>query len=359
MILKVALGIVLGYVLIQILPFLLVFLLKLDFAEIFMAIGLAILLLGLGILFYVLCYLIFVPFIPIGLIAIEFYILFFSPISLFDKTIGTLTLGGFLLIFWFWANEVKPIEISGGSDWFNNWERQKILLTKNIAKYSSFVFIVIVIIGFLFSWFNWIQQRKIEFIRKANAESWDGNYNAAFKSWQDAARLDYVTAWATQLGPENIIQVSGGSYYDNRNIKDLSTYIMNNLAEAHYAGHGTPKNIKEAIRLWKQAAELGDAGAMCHLAHMYNNGRGVPKDFKKALKFWEKAAELGNYRSLEILEAIYANEFTKDELETIRQKCSEAGCNVAFNVAFERWKNRSKNRIVKKVDVEAYLRSLN
>lgn len=240
----------------------------------------------------------FVPLIPIGLIAIEFYILFFSPISLFDKTIGTLTLGGFLLIFWFWANEVKPIEISVGSDWFNNWERQKILLTKNIAKYSSFVFIVVVIIGFLFSWFNWIQQRKIEFIRKANAEAWDGNYNAAFKSWQDAASLDY----------------------DNR---DTKAYIMNNLAEAHYAGHGTPKNIKEAIRLWKQAAELGDTGAMCHLAHMYNNGRGVPKDFKKALKFWKKAAELGNYRSLEILEAIYANEFTKDELETIRQKCSE------------------------------------
>jgi hypothetical protein len=396
MILKVALGIVLGYVLIQILPFLLVFLLKLDFAEIFMAIGLAILLLGLGILFFVFLYLVWVPLVPIGLVALEFYILFFSTMSLFDKTIWTLALGSFLLIFWFWINkkfndqinqnvlkeienlkqqdsdeiddssypdflreEVKPIEISGGSDWFNNWERQKILLTKNIARYSSFVFIVVVIIGFLFSWFNWIQQRKIEFIRKANAESWDGNYNAAFKSWQDAARLDYVTAWATQLGPENIIQVSGGRYYDNRDIKDLSTYIMNNLAEAHYAGLGTPKNIKEAIRLWKQAAELGDAGAMCHLAHMYNNGRGVPKDFKKALKFWKKAAELGNYRSLEILEASYANEFTKDELETIRQKCSEAGCNVAFNVAFERWKNRSKNRIVKKVDVEAYLRSLN
>ena len=302
MILKVALGIVLAYVFIKfIIPLLLILLVmlpKVNFAEIFMAIGLAILLLGLGILFYVLCYLIFVPLIPIGLIAIEFYILFFSPISLFDKTIGTLTLGGFLLIFWFWANEVKPIEISVGSDWFNNWERQKILLTKNIAKYSSFVFIVVVIIGFLFSWFNWIQQRKIEFIRKANAEAWDGNYNAAFKSWQDAASLDY----------------------DNR---DTKAYIMNNLAEAHYAGHGTPKNIKEAIRLWKQAAELGDTGAMCHLAHMYNNGRGVPKDFKKALKFWKKAAELGNYRSLEILEAIYANEFTKDELETIRQKCSE------------------------------------
>jgi TPR repeat protein len=45
-----------------------------------------------------------------------------------------------------------------------------------------------------------------------------------------------------------------------------------------------------AVKYWTKAAELGDAGAHCHLGVMYWKGEGVEKDDEKKVYHLEKAA---------------------------------------------------------------------
>ena len=49
-----------------------------------------------------------------------------------------------------------------------------------------------------------------------------------------------------------------------------------------------------ALRLWRLAAEQGDADSQSNLGRMYANGLGVPKDDKLAVKWYRLAADQGN-----------------------------------------------------------------
>lgn len=54
-------------------------------------------------------------------------------------------------------------------------------------------------------------------------------------------------------------------------------------------GGGTP----EALRWFRQAAELGHAGAQAKVGTAYATGTGLPEDPKEALRWWRKAAGQG------------------------------------------------------------------
>ena len=47
-------------------------------------------------------------------------------------------------------------------------------------------------------------------------------------------------------------------------------------------------------KLYRKAAEQGDAAAQNNLGFMYINGEGVPQDYQEALKWYSLAAEQGH-----------------------------------------------------------------
>ncbi|EJK43971.1 hypothetical protein THAOC_37538 [Thalassiosira oceanica] len=62
-------------------------------------------------------------------------------------------------------------------------------------------------------------------------------------------------------------------------------------------GHWTQKDLKKAVELWKEAAELGSIDALYHLGAAHDLGEGVQQDEAKAAEFWSKAAMQGHITS--------------------------------------------------------------
>lgn len=65
--------------------------------------------------------------------------------------------------------------------------------------------------------------------------------------------------------------------------------------------------VDDATRLYKAAAELGDADGHAGLAAAYQSGRGIAKDEKQAGLHFSKAAELGHAASMAVLARAYRN----------------------------------------------------
>jgi TPR repeat protein len=66
---------------------------------------------------------------------------------------------------------------------------------------------------------------------------------------------------------------------------------MTELATAYYVGIGVPKNLQEAIKLWRKAADAGSGKALSMLGTLSYQGSGMPKDVPEAIRLWHKAAE--------------------------------------------------------------------
>mmetsp|Transcript_14258 Transcript_14258/g.32304 ORF Transcript_14258/g.32304 Transcript_14258/m.32304 type:complete len:311 (+) Transcript_14258:101-1033(+) len=68
----------------------------------------------------------------------------------------------------------------------------------------------------------------------------------------------------------------------------------NHLGEKYCHGLlGMQKDLKKAVQLYTEAAELGSVQALFHLGFAYYTGEGVQKDVAKAAEFYEKAAMQG------------------------------------------------------------------
>jgi TPR repeat protein len=63
--------------------------------------------------------------------------------------------------------------------------------------------------------------------------------------------------------------------------------------------------VEEAARLYRQAADGGDADGAAGLAGLYVSGRGVAKDEKLALQHFSKAAALGHEAAAEAVAQAY------------------------------------------------------
>ena len=67
------------------------------------------------------------------------------------------------------------------------------------------------------------------------------------------------------------------------------------LGKQYYLGDlGLQKDMRRAVELWTEAAELGSIEALFHLGAAYHHGEGVVKDMAKAINFYEKAAMQGH-----------------------------------------------------------------
>ena len=85
-----------------------------------------------------------------------------------------------------------------------------------------------------------------------------------------------------------------------------------NLGWAHANGRGVAQNDVEAVRWFRLAAEQDHVLAQYNLAWMYENGRGVAKDLDEAIRWYRKAAENGDEKAQNALARIRASIFRHD-----------------------------------------------
>ncbi|EJK62639.1 hypothetical protein THAOC_16738 [Thalassiosira oceanica] len=72
---------------------------------------------------------------------------------------------------------------------------------------------------------------------------------------------------------------------------------INHLGEIFNVGLGLQKDVRKAIKLWVEAAELGSVRALFNLGRAYDRGEGVQQDKAKGAEFYKKAAMQGHVES--------------------------------------------------------------
>ena len=79
------------------------------------------------------------------------------------------------------------------------------------------------------------------------------------------------------------------------------------LGYCYEFGKGVTKDLTEAVKWYRKAAEQGEVTAQCNLGYCYENGIGVPKNYSEAVKWYRKAAEQGYARAQCNLGLCYEN----------------------------------------------------
>ena len=76
-------------------------------------------------------------------------------------------------------------------------------------------------------------------------------------------------------------------------VEQGDAFVQSMLGAAYKSGNnmvGVPKDLAEALRLFRLAAEQGHWVAQQDLGSMYENGQGVPKDYVLAYMWYNLAA---------------------------------------------------------------------
>ena len=106
---------------------------------------------------------------------------------------------------------------------------------------------------------------------------------------------------------------------------------------AYYAGgtNGVAKDVEEAVKWLRKAADLGSSDAASELGEKYDKGNGVTKDEVEAVKWFRKAADLGSSYAMFDLGVKYdkGDGVTKDEVEAVKwfRKAADLGLSGADN----------------------------
>ena len=136
-----------------------------------------------------------------------------------------------------------------------------------------------------------------------------------------------------------------GKYcYDNKKYGE-AVKLFRELAELGYAdaqnvlgfcydmGNGVSRDYKEAVKLYRKSAEQGNASAQNNLGYCYSKGNGVPQDYKKAVEWYRKSARQGNASAQNNLGNCYykGNGVPQDYKEAViwYQKSAEQGFSSA------------------------------
>ncbi len=69
------------------------------------------------------------------------------------------------------------------------------------------------------------------------------------------------------------------------------------LGDCYYGGREVSKDLVQAVRWYRKAAEQGNAQAQLSLGLCYHNGEGVARDMSQAVEWYRKAAESGNVQA--------------------------------------------------------------
>jgi len=90
-------------------------------------------------------------------------------------------------------------------------------------------------------------------------------------------------------------------------------------------GMGIEEDIKEAVRLWRVAADLGNPIAQYNLGLRYYQGKGAPKDFITACRLYESAAKQGHKPAALAVSKMYKEGIGVIKDETKAKKYAEIG----------------------------------
>ena len=102
--------------------------------------------------------------------------------------------------------------------------------------------------------------------------------SADFKAGGDAYKKgDYETAF------KEFLPLAKGK--DHR--------AMYALGSMYAAGHGVPRDLKEALKWFRKAASHGRPDAQYKIGVMYDRGLGLKQDYRKALSWYGKSAKNG------------------------------------------------------------------
>ena len=84
-----------------------------------------------------------------------------------------------------------------------------------------------------------------------------------------------------------------------------SSLAQYRLGTRYFLGEGVNKSNEEAFKWWKRAAEQGNPDAQNNIGRMYAEGTGVKKDKQKALEWWQKATDNGSGHAKHNIEMFY------------------------------------------------------
>lgn len=76
-------------------------------------------------------------------------------------------------------------------------------------------------------------------------------------------------------------------------------------ARRYYNGKGVEKNLQEAARLYRLAAEQGNPVGQASLGYLYYDGEGVERNFQEAARWFRLAAMQGNAKAQATLSGLY------------------------------------------------------
>ncbi len=75
--------------------------------------------------------------------------------------------------------------------------------------------------------------------------------------------------------------------------KDKDHRAMYALGSMYAAGHGVPRDLKEALKWFRKAASYGCPDAQYKIGLMYDRGLGLRQDYRKAFSWYGKSAKNG------------------------------------------------------------------
>ena len=100
---------------------------------------------------------------------------------------------------------------------------------------------------------------------------------------------------------------------------------QHNLGIMYLNGYGTEKNIPEAFRWFRKAAENGLPVAQVNLGEMYLKGYGTERNYNEAFKWFRKAAEKGLPEAQYNLSGMYLNGYgTEKNIHEAFKWCQKA-----------------------------------
>ena len=133
-----------------------------------------------------------------------------------------------------------------------------------------------------------------------NREFFDVPLKDAILALQEASQIFGVSAAPTNL---NTIDIVNSTDYEN---KPAWEAVFDLAEDAYYGTNTTLINYKEALRFYKQAADLGARNAYARIAEMYRDGEGVKEKIDLAIEYYQRGVKAGDIMCLPRLAGIYS-----------------------------------------------------
>ena len=184
---------------------------------------------------------------------------------------------------------------------------------------------------------------------KKERERLEAELNRMRESKDNNAQEEKDVASVTEKEIEEWFQ-KGVEYYERNNYAEAfklwkkaaeqgNARAQFNLGYCYENGMGVEQNYAEAVKWYRKATEQGQANAQLNLGYCYRNGMGVEQNYEEAVSWYRKAAAQGNAAAQFNLGVCYKNgegvEQNYEEAVNWYRKAAEQGdadaqCNLGY-----------------------------